>query len=145
MKRLLIATLSLVMISSCAMAATTNSSATQTTYTEQFIQKHTQKITDAEKKLQEKQKANEDAWAKQKEQWKKDAQAKQDARVKQQQEWKNKIEAQKKALQIQQEFWEECMMVSNIVDLVRKLLRNLQNMQEFRYGMVLQTSIIRHR
>lgn len=97
MKRLLIATLSLVMISSCAMAATTNSSATQTTYTEQFIQKHTQKITDAEKKLQEKQKANEDAWAKQKEQWKKDAQAKQDARVKQQQEWKNKIEAQKKA------------------------------------------------
>ena len=26
----------------------------------------------------------------------------------------------KKALQIQQEFWEECMMVSNIVDLVRK-------------------------
>ena len=26
----------------------------------------------------------------------------------------------KKELQIQQEFWEECMMVSNIVDLVRK-------------------------
>ena len=26
----------------------------------------------------------------------------------------------KKALQIQQEFWEECTMVSNIVDLVRK-------------------------
>lgn len=97
MKRLLIATLSLVMISSAAMAATTNSNTTQPTYTEQFIQKHTQKITDAEKRLQEKQKANEDAWAKKQEQLKKDAQARQDARLKQQQEWKNKIEAQKKA------------------------------------------------
>ena len=97
MKKLLIATLSLVMISSAAMPATTNSNTTQTTYTEQFIQKHTQKITDAEKRLQEKQKANEDAWAKKQEQLKKDAQARQDARLKQQQEWKNKIEAQKKA------------------------------------------------
>ena len=68
MKKLLIATLSLVMISSAAMAATTNSNTTQTTYTEQFIQKHTQKLTDAEKRLQEKQKANEDAWAKKQEQ-----------------------------------------------------------------------------
>ena len=97
MKKLLIATLSLVMISSVAMAATTNSNTPQTTYTEQFIQKHTQKITDAEKRLQEKQKANEDAWAKKQEQFKKDAQARENARLKQQQEWKNKIEAQKKA------------------------------------------------
>ena len=97
MKKLLIATLSLVMISSAAMAATTNFNTTQTTYTEQFIQKHTQKITDAEKRLQEKQKANEDAWAKKQEQFKKDAQARENARLKQQQEWKNKIEAQKKA------------------------------------------------
>lgn len=66
MKRLLIASLTLVMISSAAIAATTTtkSTTTQTTYTEQFIQKHTQKITDAEKKLQERQKANEDAWTK---------------------------------------------------------------------------------
>ena len=51
MKRLLIASLTLVMISSAAIAATTTtkSTTTQTTYTEQFIQKHTQKITDAEK------------------------------------------------------------------------------------------------
>ena len=53
--------------------------------------------------------------------------------------------ARKRALQIQQEFLAECMMVLNIVDLVRKLLKNLQNMQAFRYGMVLQMNIIRHR
>ena len=41
MKRLLIASLTLVMISSAAIAATTTtkSTTTQTTYTEQFIQK----------------------------------------------------------------------------------------------------------
>lgn len=59
MKRLLIASLTLVMISSAAIAATTTtkSTTTQTTYTEQFIQKHTQKITDAEKKIARKTKS----------------------------------------------------------------------------------------
>lgn len=73
MKKLLIASLTLVMISSTAIAATTTakSTTTQSTYTEQFIQKHTQRITDAEKKLQDRQKANEDAWNKKHEQLKK--------------------------------------------------------------------------
>ncbi len=33
--------------------------------------------------------------------------------------------ARKRALQIQQEFWEECMMVSNIVDLVEEIVEDL--------------------
>ena len=42
----------------------------------------------------------------------------------------------KRASLTQQEFLEECMRESSIVDSARILLRNLRNMQVFRYGMV---------
>ena len=42
----------------------------------------------------------------------------------------------RKVLQIQPAFWEECMRELNIVDMDRILWKNLQNMPEFRYGMV---------
>lgn len=93
MKKLLIASLALFMVSSAAIAAETQT----TTCTEQFIQKHTQKLVDTEKKLQEQQKANEDAWAKKKEAYQKDVKARQDARLKQREEFQKKLEADRKA------------------------------------------------
>ena len=58
MKKLLIASLVLVMSSAAAVYAADSQ---PTTYTERFIQKHTQKIVDKEKQMQEQQKAREDA------------------------------------------------------------------------------------
>ena len=91
MKKLLLVSLILTI------AGASSAYAAETTYTEQFIQKHTQKIVDKEKQLQELQKAREEASAKKQEEFKKQIQAKQDARLKQQEEFKKKIEADKKA------------------------------------------------
>lgn len=80
MKKLLMASLILsIMLAPAAFAE-------QTTYTEQFLQKHTKKLIDAEKQLQEKQKASEDAAA-----------ARQKAREEALEKQKKQIEAQKKA------------------------------------------------
>ena len=57
MKKLLIASLILVMGSAAAVYAADSQ---PTTYTERLIQKHTQKIVDKEKQLQEQQKAREE-------------------------------------------------------------------------------------
>ncbi len=57
MKKLLLGTLLFAVVLAPAAFAE------QTTYTEKFIQKHTQKIVDKEKQLQEKQKANQEAAA----------------------------------------------------------------------------------
>ncbi len=75
MKKVLIASLVLLL------TGMTSVFAAETTYTEQFIQKHTQKIVDKEKQLQEQQKAREEA------------------RLKQQEELQKKLEADKKARQ----------------------------------------------
>ena len=60
MKKLLLVSLILTI------AGASSAYAAETTYTEQFIQKHTQKIVDKEKQLQEQQKAREEASAKNK-------------------------------------------------------------------------------
>ena len=57
MKKLLLGTLLFAVVLAPAAFAE------QTTYTEKFIQKHTQKIVDKEKQLQEKQKAHQEAAA----------------------------------------------------------------------------------
>ena len=44
--------------------------------------------------------------------------------------------ARKRVLQIRPVFWEECMRELSTVDMVRRLWKSLQNMQEFRYGTV---------
>ena len=76
MKKLLIASLVLVMSSAAAVYAADSQ---PTTYSERFIQKHTQKIVDKEKQMQEQQKAREDA------------------RLKQRKELQKKMEADRKA------------------------------------------------
>lgn len=80
MKKLLMASLVLSIILAPA------SFAEETTYTEQFLQKHTKKLIDAEKQLQEKQKASEEAAA-----------ARQKARQEAIENQKKQLEAQKKA------------------------------------------------
>ena len=62
MKKLLIASLVLVMTGAAAVYAADSE---PSTYTERFIQKHTQKIVDKEKELQQQQKAREEAMEKQ--------------------------------------------------------------------------------
>lgn len=59
MKKLVLASLILTLAGASAVYA-----AEPTTYTEQLIQKHTQKIVDKEKQLQQQQKAREEARAK---------------------------------------------------------------------------------
>ena len=77
MKKLLIASLILVMGSAAAVYAADSQ---PTTYTERLIQKHTQKIVDKEKQLQEQQKAREEARQKQKEEFQKKLEADKKAR-----------------------------------------------------------------
>ena len=68
MKKFLTAAIAFSVMSAPAVFAATTSE-TNTTYTEQFIQKHTQRLIDAEKKLQEKQQQNEEQQKAQQEAW----------------------------------------------------------------------------
>ena len=92
MKKLLIASLVLVMSGAAAVYAADSE---PTTYTEQFIQKHTQKIVDKEKQLQQEQQAREEARAKQKEELQKKIEANQKARQDAANARKQKIEKKK--------------------------------------------------
>lgn len=99
MKKILTASLLLAMLGVPAAFAET---ATNTTYTEQFIQRHTQKIINAEKKLQEQQKASEEA-STAKQQAVKDAWETKKQEIKQQQEKTQKVwETKKQEWQDQQ-------------------------------------------
>ena len=93
-KNLFISALVLMIASSTAVMATDNS-----TYTGQFINKHTQAITNKEKQLQQQQKARQEAQTKQKAELQKQIKAKQDAQAKQKAELQKKYEADKKARQ----------------------------------------------
>ena len=77
-------------------AGASSAYAAETTYTEQFIQKHTQKIVDKEKQLQEQQKAREEASAKKQEEFKKKIEADRKAREEASNARKQKIEQKKK-------------------------------------------------
>lgn len=92
MKKLLIASLILVMSSAASVYAADSQ---PTTYTERFIQKHTQKIVDTEKQLQEQQQAREDARLKQKEELQKKLEADRKAREDATNARKQKIEQKK--------------------------------------------------
>lgn len=92
MKKLLIASLVLVMGSAAAVYA---ADAQPTTYTERFIQKHTQKIVDKEKQMQEQQKAREDARLKQREELQKKMEADRKAREDAANARKQKVERKK--------------------------------------------------
>ena len=92
MKKLLIASLILVMSSAASVYAADSQ---PTTYTERFIQKHTQKIVDTEKQLQEQQQAREDARLKQKEELQKKLEADRKAREDAANARKQKIEQKK--------------------------------------------------
>lgn len=92
MKKLLIASLILVMSSAASVYAADSQ---PTTYTERFIQKHTQKIVDKEKQLQEQQQAREDARLKQKEELQKKLEADRKAREDAANARKQKIEQKK--------------------------------------------------
>lgn len=105
MKKILTASLLLAMLGVPAAFAETD---TNTTYTEQFIQRHTQKIINAEKKLQEQQKANEeasaarrqsakDAWETKKQEWQNQQKASQAESEKNKKEIQQKIEKKKQA------------------------------------------------
>ena len=83
MKKLLIASLVLAMAGAAAVYAADSQ---PSTYTERFIQKHTQKIVDKEKELQQQQKAREEAIEKQRQE-----------RLERQEALQKKIEADKKA------------------------------------------------
>ncbi len=108
MKKLLISSMVFtVMLTPAAIAATSD---TGTTYTEKFIQKHTQKLVDTEKKLQEQQKANQEAaeakrkanqeaWEQKKQEWKDQQEQKQAEKEKNKQELQKKIEKKKQAWQ----------------------------------------------
>ncbi len=92
MKKLLIASLVLVMSS----AATVYAADSQpTTYSERFIQKHTQKIVDKEKQMQEQQKAREDARLKQRKELQKKMEADRKAREDAANARKQKVERKK--------------------------------------------------
>ncbi|CDE89177.1 TPA: hypothetical protein CPT81_04420 [Candidatus Gastranaerophilales bacterium HUM_20] len=90
MKKLLLVSLILTI------AGASSAYAAETTYTEQFIQKHTQKIVDKEKQLQEQQKAREEASAKKQEEFKKKIEADRKAREEASNARKQKIEQKKK-------------------------------------------------
>lgn len=90
MRKLLIASLILIM------AGASSAYAAETTYTEQLIQKHTQKIVDKEKQLQEQQKAREEARLKQREELQKKIEADKKAREDAANTRKQKIEQKKK-------------------------------------------------
>ncbi len=90
MKKLLLVSLILTI------AGASSAYAAETTYTEQFIQKHTQKIVDKEKQLQEQQKAREEASAKKQEEFKKKIEAEKKAREEASNARKQKIEQKKK-------------------------------------------------
>lgn len=90
MKKLLFVSLILTI------AGASSAYAAETTYTEQFIQKHTQKIVDKEKQLQEQQKAREEASAKKQEEFKKKIEADRKAREEASNARKQKIEQKKK-------------------------------------------------
>ena len=92
MKKLLIASLVLVMSSAAAVYAADSQ---PTTYTERFIQKHTQKIVDKEKQMQEQQKAREDARLKQRKELQKKMEADRKAREDASNARKQKIERKK--------------------------------------------------
>ncbi len=91
MKKLLIATLILVMTSAIAVKAADDS-----TYTGQFINKYTQKVTDKEKQLQQQKKANEEARAKQKKELQKKIEADKKARENAAKARQQKIDQKKK-------------------------------------------------
>ena len=86
MKKLLVASLVLLMSSAAVYAA----DAQPTTYTERFIQKHTQKIVDKEKQMQEQQKAREEARLKQREDFQKKIEADRNARLKRQEDFQKR-------------------------------------------------------
>ena len=90
MKKLLLVSLILTI------AGASSAYAAETTYTEQFVQKHTQKIVDKEKQLQEQQKAREEASAKKQEEFKKKIEADRKAREEASNARKQKIEQKKK-------------------------------------------------
>ena len=100
MKKLLVVTMLAAVILAPASFAET------TTYTEKFIQKHTQKIVDKEKQLQEQKKANEESAAKRQkarqesiEKQKKEAAERQKARQEAIEKQKKENEAKQKAVQ----------------------------------------------
>lgn len=90
MKKLLLVSLILTI------AGASSVYAAETTYTEQFIQKHTQKIVDKEKQLQEQKKAREEASVKRQEEFKKKIEADRKAREEASNARKQKIEQKKK-------------------------------------------------
>lgn len=92
MKKLLIASLVLVMSSATAVYAADSQ---PTTYSERFIQKHTQKIVDKEKQMQEQQKAREDARLKQRKELQKKMEADRKAREDAANARKQKVERKK--------------------------------------------------
>lgn len=92
MKKLLIASLVLVMSSAAAVYAADSQ---PTTYSERFIQKHTQKIVDKEKQMQEQQKAREDARLKQRKELQKKMEADRKAREDAANARKQKVERKK--------------------------------------------------
>lgn len=92
MKKLLASLLVLSVIGGTSLV-----SAEPTTYTEKFIQKHTQKIVDKEKELQQQQKAREEAQAKRQRELEKKQKERQKALEKQRKEReKARTEQQKK-------------------------------------------------
>lgn len=91
-KKLLVASLSLIISAGAVVYAADSGN---TTYTEKFIQKHTQKIVDTEKQLQKDQQAREEARAKQKEELQKKIEANQKAREDAANARKQKIEQKK--------------------------------------------------
>lgn len=80
------------------LAGTSAFAAEQTTYTEKFIQKHTEKIVDKEKQLQQQQKAREDARLKQQKERQKKLEQQKREREKARAEQQKKIEKKKQLL-----------------------------------------------
>ena len=97
MKEILIASLILVMSSAASVYAADSQ---PTTYTERLIQKHTQKIVDKEKQLQEQQKAREEARLKQKEEFQKKLEADRKAR-------EDAAKARKEKYEKKKQLWNE--------------------------------------
>ncbi len=96
-KKLLVASLCLV-ISAGAIAYAADSGST--TYTEKFIQKHTQKLVDTEKQLQKDQQAREEARAQRKEELQKKIEANQKAR-------EDAAKARKQKYEQKKELWNQ--------------------------------------
>lgn len=102
MKKLLASLLVLSVVGGTSVLA-----AEQSTYTERFIQKHTQKLVDTEKKLQEQQKAREEAQAKRQKELQKKQQERQKALEKQRKEREKARAAQQKKIEKKKELWNQ--------------------------------------